>query len=60
MTGNYSASQWRQITKRVRLAQFTFDPHWKCFICGNRFTHNACPHTLEENHEILEKIQISA
>jgi hypothetical protein len=45
---HYSRGQWSQIIKRAKLAKFTYDPAWKCLICGFR----DCDHTYEENEAV--------
>lgn len=37
MSKKISRSQWDQIHKRVKLADFQFDPDWKCLIDGKRY-----------------------
>jgi hypothetical protein len=59
MTDKFSSSHWAQIVKRVKQAQFKFDPRWLCFMCGKRFTHNACSHTFEENAALAERVRSS-
>lgn len=57
MSGKYSRAHWSQIEKRVRQAKFILDVKWKCFICGKRFQHNDCPHTVAENESVIQLVQ---
>lgn len=50
-----SRSQWVQIAKRVRLANYSFDKSWKCLICG--FSFLKCEHTHDENVQIIEGVK---
>lgn len=45
---HYSRGQWSQIIKRAKLADFKFNPKWKCLICGFR----TCDHSYEENEAV--------
>ena len=55
MTNKISRSQWDQITKRVHLAKYIFDPKWKCLIDGQKYTH--CPHSEDEQHDIIAQVK---
>jgi ribosomal protein L37AE/L43A len=59
MTDKFSSSHWAQIVKRVTRAEFKFDTKWLCFLCGKRFTHAACQHSIEENKALAERVRTS-
>ena len=57
MTQKISRSQWEQIRKRVQLADFAFDPQWKCLIDGLPW--NKCrEHDEDDMTDIIEKVRV--
>jgi len=56
VTNKISRSQWGQIHSRVHSASYTFDPKWKCLIDGKKFMSDDCPHTAEDQQEIIAEV----
>lgn len=55
-TKKISRAQWAQIESRVRQAEFSFDPAWKCLIDGVKY--RLCDeHGPEDQAEIIEQVK---
>jgi hypothetical protein len=60
MPQHFSRSQWAQITKRVKKAQYVFSEHWKCFVCGIAFNSRVCTHSRDDNEQVLTRAKAEA
>lgn len=55
MIPHLSRAQWTQVLKRAKQAKFTFDPKWKCILCGSKY--HGCEHSQEQNEAVLAEVQ---
>lgn len=56
MTNKISRAQWDQITKRVKMTEFTFDPKWKCLIDGLSWR-RCYDHSEDDQYEIIAQVK---
>lgn len=57
-TQHLSRAQWAQIEKRVKQANFAFDPKWKCLIDGAPWSRTKCDHIVSDQHDIIEQVKV--
>lgn len=55
----YSRTHLAQIAKRSRLVAHTFDPSWRCLICGKPFK-RCYEHSEEQNVQAIQLAQESS